>query len=412
MRIGELILAILLLILVASLISSLFPVPPFPMFHDFLSILIAAFEAFIILVAIFLIISYVVNLSRTTNRRNNDVKNIQNVNNVRRNVNTRVEEIRNMPSIYGVQVLEKIVRERISYYVPARVRGRALKIRRNIPGLKVRLEGATCYPVGEGAVSRVYLCVTDDGRRYALKVPKTLNVESISEDASATIDDVVINKFVREIEVLKKLNHPCIIKLIDFSATIPVLLYEFADGLSLSYQISNGWKPTLRDVLIVLIQVTDAIRYVHSRGIVHGDLKLGNILICDGIAKICDFSTVRDLLSSSSSMSISCTRGYCAPEQLMYDLRRKSAELGLEYKIDIYQLGNIALALLIGETIDGEERIKMMEFEVLKKVSKIEPVELRELIVRMLDIDPLKRPNAEEVLKSLVNIYVKRFGVS
>ncbi|NPA69326.1 MAG: serine/threonine-protein kinase [Crenarchaeota archaeon] len=410
MRIGELILAILLLILVASLVSSLGPVPLPPVFHDFMSLLVAVFEAFIILVAILLIVSYVVNLSRSNNsRRSIEARSLNTINNVRKSSQVNVSSVRDI--MLNLNVLERLIRERISYYVPARVKGRGLKLKRGIPGLKVNLEGSTCYLVGEGSVSRVYLCVTDDGRKYALKIPKNLDLESI-EDSSITLDDLVIDKFVREIEVLKKFNHPCIIKLVDYSVTVPAVLYEFADGLSLSYQVSSGWRPTLRDLLIILIQVTDAIRYVHSRGIVHGDLKLGNVLICDGIAKICDFSTVRDLLSSGLGSSITCTRGYCAPEQLIYDLRRKSIELGLEHKIDIYQIGNIALALLIGETIDGEERVKMTEFEVLKKVSKIEPIELRDLIIKMLEIDPLKRPSAEEVLKSLVNIYVKTFGVS
>ncbi len=412
MRIGELILAILMLILVASLISSLGPIPLPPMFHDFMSLIVAIFEALIILIAILLIVSYVVNLSRSSNNKRtvSGPKNVDPTNNTRRSsIQLSTNSTRDL--IANVDVLEKLIREKISYYVPAQVKGRGIKLRRGIPGFKVNLEGATCYLVGEGAISRVYLCVTNDGKRYALKIPRLIDLESI-EDSSITIDDVIVSKFVKEIDMLKKFNHPCIIKLIDYSITLPAVLYEFADGLSLSYQVSNGWKPTLRDLLIILIQITDAIRYVHSRGVVHGDLKLGNVLICDGVAKICDFSTVRDLLSASSSMSVSCTRGYCAPEQLMYDLRRRSVELGLEHKIDIYQIGNIALALLIGETIDGEERIKMTEFEVLKKISKVEPVELRDLIVRMLDVDPLKRPSAEEVLKHLINIYVKMFGIS
>ncbi len=314
-------------------------------------------------------------------------------------------------TVLNTDLLNRLLKESIQYYIPASARGPPVRLRRGIPGLRTELEGAVCYPVGEGAWSRVYFCTSINGERYSLKIPKVLKLESIiDEEQSITIDDVIIKRFVNEIENIKRLSHPCIIKLIDYSITTPAILYEFADGLSLSYQFSKGWKPTLRDIMLILIQITDAIRYIHSRGIVHGDLKLGNILISNGIAKICDFNTVRNLLSSTTfNIVLPCTKGYCAPEQLMSDLKRRSAELGLEYKIDIYQLGNIILALFTRDTIDGEDRLKISDIEINRKLLSL-PEELRGLVYRMLEIDPLKRPTAEEVLRELVDFYERTFS--
>ncbi|NPA23664.1 MAG: protein kinase [Crenarchaeota archaeon] len=314
-------------------------------------------------------------------------------------------------------IVIKVLNKRISYYVPASIRYGVfsyVKLSHNIPGFSINLSGSVCYLIGEGAWSKVYLCVTQSGERYALKIPRTLSLESLESSYSqtASIDDTVVDKIRREIEILKGLSHPCIIKLVDYSLQVPAILYEFADGLSLSYQRSQRWAPSLEDLLTVLIQVADALRYIHKRGIIHGDIKLGNILIVNGTAKIGDFNTVSKLLSSSYHFAIACTRGYCAPEQLMSDLRAKSCQLGMEDRLDVYQLANVLLALTIGDTIDGEERLKMTESDLRRRLINLRPIELRELAVRMLEVDPTMRPSMEEVLKELVEIYCNYVGVS
>ena len=103
-------------------------------------------------------------------------------------------------------------------------------------------------------------------------------------------------------------------------------------------------------------------------------------------------------------ISSEATPGWRAPEQVYSDLKDKAVEKGLENKIDIYQLGNLLLYMLTGETIDGEERIGR-DNTTWKTITKIKNEKLRQTLWKMLQTNPWNRPTAEEVVKELVEAY-------
>jgi serine/threonine protein kinase len=184
-----------------------------------------------------------------------------------------------------------------------------------------------------------------------------------------------------------------------------LVIYEFADYGSLYWQIIKGWRPSLRDAVLIGIQLGDALRYIHSRGLIHGDIKPSNVFIKNGVAKLGDFSSTVKLLSSVSISKLSYTVGFRAPEQVYLELKRKAKELGVENRIDIYQLGNLLLYILTGESIDGEDADD--EKLVMEKLSMIPNEELRAILAEALKLEPDKRPSAEEFTKKLYNIWRK-----
>ncbi len=264
-----------------------------------------------------------------------------------------------------------------------------------------------CCLLGCGGWGCAYLC-SQNNREVVFKVPR--GFESIFEDGFVpTVDVGLLERIRNEAEVLRGLKHPCILRLLGVAKSVPVLAYEFAEGGSLDWQLSHGWSPSLRDVLLIGIQVGDALRYIHSRGLIHGDIKPGNIFIKNGVAKVGDFSSIVRLVTMSSRLSrLSYTPGFRSPEQVFADLRRRVRELGLESRIDTYLLGNLLLYLLTRRSVDGEEAVGSDEVE--KATEAIEDPELREVIREALNPNPLQRPSTEEVVKKLLRIWISRYG--
>lgn len=259
-----------------------------------------------------------------------------------------------------------------------------------------------CCLLGCGGLSCAYLCSRGD-EKIVFKVPRGL--ESIIEEIGEmpTIHMGAAERTKREAEIVAKLEHPNILRLLGASENVPLLVYEYADNGTLYWQLKNGWKPSLRDIVLLGIQLGDALRYIHSRGMIHGDVKPGNIYIKGGVSKLGDFSSIAKLITLTSIREIPYTIGYRTPEQVYSEIAKRAKEFGLENRIDIYQLGNTLLYLLIGETIDGEEAVN--EKIVRERLEKIQNNELRIIIERMLALEPERRPSAEELVKLLYEVW-------
>jgi serine/threonine protein kinase len=277
-----------------------------------------------------------------------------------------------------------------------------------------------CCLLGQGGWGSAYLCRRGEVK-VVLKVPKGFELlieESGGDKPSGTSKELMkelmeekelmekLEKVKYEAEAISKLDHPNIIKLLGYSERAPLLIYEYADHGTLHWQLSKGWKPSQKDILLIGVELSDALRYIHSRGLVHGDIKPGNVFIKDGVIKLGDFSSIVKTLSSiSPSEILDITIGFRAPEQVYRVLGEKAKKEGYENRIDIYQLANLILYMLIRESIDGEDAID--EKRVKEKLNKVQDKELRKILDEALVHEPSKRPSSEELRKAFKTLYEK-----
>jgi ankyrin repeat protein/serine/threonine protein kinase len=279
------------------------------------------------------------------------------------------------------------------------------KVNLSIPIVPKEFEGAwNCCLLGCGGWGCAYLCIRGENK-VVIKIPRGFEAVIEGNIEAPTGHEAFLKKIKSEAEIMGSLNHPNIIKLLGISNKLPLVIYEFADYGSLYWQLNKGWKPSIKDILLIGIQIGDALRYIHYRGLIHGDIKPSNIFIKDKIAKLGDFSSTVKLLSSVSISKMVYTIGFRAPEQVFSDIRRKAKELGVESKIDVYQLGNLLLYISTGESIDGEEAID--DKLVMEKLSKVPNEDLKQILSKTLVLEPEKRPSAEDLTKMLYTVWNK-----
>ncbi len=188
--------------------------------------------------------------------------------------------------------------------------------------------------LGTGAGSTILLISdkTAGGKRYALKVVRKQEPE----------DEVYVQQALTEFEAAKKLNHPAIAKVYDcrlkkawFKVKGVELLLEYVDGKTLD-EIE---APELKQLVLIFCKVADAMSHMHRRGVFHGDLKPGNIMLAkNGQVKLIDFGTA--WVRGQDKNRIQGTPQYLAPEQ--------ATEKVVDDKTDIYNLGATMYRMLTG----------------------------------------------------------------
>ena len=151
------------------------------------------------------------------------------------------------------------------------------------------------------------------------------------------------DRFEAEIETLRKLNHPNIVRLFGFGEQDRQLFYamELIAGSSLEEELGKGRRFDWREVVRIAVEICKALRHAHDRGIIHRDIKPGNLLLAaDGQVKIADFGIARFFGNSKLTVagSIIGTAEYMAPEQ--------AAGKPVEPRSDLYSLGAVMYVLL------------------------------------------------------------------
>lgn len=194
--------------------------------------------------------------------------------------------------------------------------------------------------VGRGSFAIVYRARdTELGRVVALKVLHP----------QLTTDPQFVRRFHQEAQAAASLHHPCIITVHEVSeeAGQHYLAMAFLPGCPLDRWLARaeGVLPVERAILIVE-QIAGALDAIHGRGLVHRDVKPGNIVVDDaGQATLLDFGIVRAAEGTqlTTMMAVLGTPEYMAPEQ---------AELGeaqeVDRRVDIYALGVVAYEMLVG----------------------------------------------------------------
>eukprot|EP00606_Chrysophyceae_sp_TOSAG23-5_P000817 GSChrysophyteH2.ASY1.ANO1.1623.1 assembled CDS len=241
--------------------------------------------------------------------------------------------------------------------------------------------------LGIGAFGKVKLAVHEiTGQKVAIKI---LNKGKIKHMEMA-------EKVRREINILNMCTHPHIIRLyevIDTPSDIFVIMEFVSGGELFDYIVSRGRLPP-DEARHFFHQIISGIEYCHYRKIVHRDLKPENLLLdADNNIKLADFG-LSNVAHDGDFLRTSCgSPNYAAPEVI-------SGNLYAGAEVDVWSCGVILYALLCGTLPFDDESIPNL-FKKIKSGMYSLPTHLsqssRDLILRMLVVDPMKRITLPEV---------------
>ena len=188
--------------------------------------------------------------------------------------------------------------------------------------------------LGAGAMGEVYRAHDSVlGRDVAIKV---LTGKLIDDERAR-------ERFVREARSAAQLNHPNIITVYDFGEEqgLAFMAMELLDGADLRELLAQGKLTSLEDKLGIMEQILDGLAFAHARGLVHRDLKPGNVRVLpNGRVKIMDFGLARRGEDGAATGVIMGTPFYMAPEQAQGE--RATA------RSDVFSLGAMFYEMLAG----------------------------------------------------------------
>jgi dienelactone hydrolase len=254
--------------------------------------------------------------------------------------------------------------------------------------------------LGRGGMATVYLA---EDLRHRRKVAIKLLPPEIGMTLGA-------GRFLREIEVAARLQHPNIVPLLD-SGEIEDLCYyvmPYVEGESLRDRLGRGGEFPVGEAVGILREVADALSHAHANGVVHRDIKPGNILLSGRHALVMDFGVAKAVTDATGRQSLTTsgivvgTPAYMAPEQAVGDPSQ-------DHRVDIYALGVVAYEMLAGRAPFAAASFQEMvaahvtaDPEPLARQRAALPPGLAQVVMKCLAKQPAERwQTADELLREL-----------
>ena len=211
-----------------------------------------------------------------------------------------------------------------------------------------------------------------------------------------------VERFKREAQTAANLNHPNIVQIFDWGiGEEPFFVMEYIEGNTLTSIISSKRTISMNDILFIGAQVSSGLQAAHSKGLVHRDIKPGNIMITpEGKVKVTDFGIVsfqNEESDITKTGSILGTASYISPEQAQGKPVSKES--------DLYSLGTVLYELITGKPpFDGDTPIATATKHITEKPEKLStyraniPKGIENAVLKLLHKYPKDRfKNAEDL---------------
>ena len=250
--------------------------------------------------------------------------------------------------------------------------------------------------IGRGGMAIVY-------RAFDLKSHQTVALKVLREEYED--DPEYKERFKREAEVCRKLNHPNVVNMIDSGVVggISYIAMEYVDGQTLKERIVEDGKMEQGEAVRCTLQILAALSHAHQRGIIHRDVKSQNVMVTrSGQVKIADFGIagLADTKTLTSDGNVMGSVHYFSPEQAK-GMRATSAS-------DLYSVGIILYEMLTGHVpFEGETSVSVAMMHLMEtprpvaeEANVCRAVEL--IVERALEKEPHHRyQNAESMIRDL-----------
>jgi len=264
--------------------------------------------------------------------------------------------------------------------------------------------------LGRGAMGIVYLA------RDPL-IDRKVALKTLRLDVGADVADEFRERFLREAQAAGRLNHPGIVTIHDVgedrSSGVLYIAMEYVEGRDLKQIMATGHRFRPSEAARIVADVAVALDYAHQMGVVHRDIKPGNLILTNnGTAKIADFGIAR---MESSNLTVDGqfigTPNFMSPEQI--------SGLKLDGRSDLFSLGVVLFTLLTGQrpfSADTMHQVTRMILEepppIPSTVDASVPAAFNPIVIKCLDKDPDKRfqtgSELAAVLAALARSLVRR----
>ena len=251
--------------------------------------------------------------------------------------------------------------------------------------------------LGEGGMAFVYKALDKELQRYV--AIKTLKPSYVGQES-------FVERFKREAQVASNINNPNIVQIFDWGIEdVPYFVMEYVEGNSLTQILAKKKQLSISDVIYIGSRVANGLHAAHSNGLVHRDIKPGNILITsEGRVKVTDFGIVAIQNESSDitkTGSVLGTATYISPEQAKGEpVSRQS---------DLYSLGIVLYELLLGKPpFEGESPVSIATKHLTDKPEKLSgkrndiPKGLENAILKLLSKNSTDRFKSAEDLRAVL----------
>ncbi|WP_236050740.1 serine/threonine-protein kinase [Nonomuraea cypriaca] len=239
--------------------------------------------------------------------------------------------------------------------------------------------------LGEGGMGVVHLAVDPQGRQVAVKVLR----------AEVAGDEVARRRLSREVETMRRVRSEFIAEVLDADVTghRPYIVTRYVPGRPLDEIVKDDGPLDLPALVRVAHGVASALAVVHSVGVIHRDLKPGNVLILDGEPVLIDFGIAQavDATRLTQTGMFIGTPGYLAPEII------EGQEAGPE--VDIHAWAGTLLFAATGQPPFGKGTLEMIFYNITAGKADVSaaPGTLQPLLKAAFQRNPAKRPNAADL---------------